>query len=120
MWHEKKVIAWLLRDLTISRVHMQYKRLSPMPWYLPKARSLGIHRIHRPLYGANDRLIVVDTIGFDDINAGAEWRARRASGTSCRVARRLSRYSVRFVLQFDADRREAGEQIVVERRQLVG
>src|SRR5438046_10582026 len=63
MWHEKKVIAWLLRDLTISRVHMQYKRLSPMPWYLPKARSLGIHRIHRPLYGANDRLIVVDTIG---------------------------------------------------------
>src|SRR5438034_1381112 len=62
MWHEKKVIAWLLRDLTISRVHMQYKRLSPMPWYLPKARSLGIHRIHRPLYGANDRLIVVDTI----------------------------------------------------------
>src|SRR5437762_5135078 len=64
MWHEKKVIAWLLRDLTISRVHMQYKRLSPMPWYLPKARSLGIHRIHRPLYGANDRLIVVDTIGL--------------------------------------------------------
>src|SRR5439155_1990984 len=67
MWHEKKVIAWLLRDLTISRVHMQYKRLSPMPWYLPKARSLGIHRIHRPLYGANDRLIVVDTIG--DVSA---------------------------------------------------
>ena len=79
MWHEKKVIAWLLRDLTISRVHMQYKRLSPMPWYLPKARSLGIHRIHRPLYGANDRLIVVDTIGGYHC-AGAQYSSQSGAG----------------------------------------
>src|SRR5438034_8416800 len=83
MWHEKKVIAWLLRDLTISRVHMQYKRLSPMPWYLPKARSLGIHRIHRPLYGANDRLIVVDTIAELHQSCSAVCRQGENCAGSC-------------------------------------